>query len=343
MTADAAAPERDSAAREADSGSLPQPDASDPRRADNAGGQPAVLEAAAAALPQVLKILGSVVAPTTLLTALLFYFGRLHVTGLFRYLGVQYTVLDLTVQDYLIRSADGLFQPLTVVAVLTLAALWAHRLLLGSRSAATAPHLLRVVAAACGGAGLVLVGVALVDSFGTVPGASRYPEIGGVSLVIGVLLLAYAVRLVRLLMAQRRPAHSRPQVPAVLELAEWGVIFILVSVGLFWAVGSYAIAVGTGRGRQIETSLATTPDVVLYSARNLSLQAPGVHAVVCQDPQAAYRYRYDGLKLVLQSGDQYLFLPAGWTHATGPALLVPRSDALRLEFSAPGTSRPAAC
>ena len=68
--------------------------------------------------------ISTVVAPTTLLTALLLYFGRMHATGLFRYLGVQYSVLDLTAQDYLVRSADGMIPPLVVVAGTTVIALW---------------------------------------------------------------------------------------------------------------------------------------------------------------------------------------------------------------------------
>jgi hypothetical protein len=79
-------------------------------------------------LPRVFKVVGAVVAPTTLLTGLLFYFGRLHVTGMFRYLDVNFTVLDLTFQDYLIRSADGLFVPLAVAAFVALVLLWAHGL-----------------------------------------------------------------------------------------------------------------------------------------------------------------------------------------------------------------------
>jgi hypothetical protein len=64
----------------------------------------------------------------------------------------------------------------------------------------------------------------------------------------------------------------------------------------------------------------------------LSLHAPGVRETRCHDPNAAYRFRYDGLKLVLQSGDQYLFLPEGWSPSNGVAILMPRSPSLRLEF-----------
>ena len=39
-------------------------------------------------LPRLLKVVGAIVAPTTLLTGLLFYFGRLHITGFFRYFRV---------------------------------------------------------------------------------------------------------------------------------------------------------------------------------------------------------------------------------------------------------------
>ena len=88
--------------------------------------------------------------------------------------------------------------------------------------------------------------------------------------------------------------------------------------------------------------LPTYPSVVVYSERSLSMRAPGVRETRCRDPEAAYRYRYEGLTLALQSGDQYLFLPRRWTAADGVALLIPRSDALRLEFlrPAPGPARP---
>ena len=66
----------------------------------------------------------------------------------------------------------------------------------------------------------------------------------------------------------------------------------------------------------------------------------------CKDPQAGYRFRYDGLKLLPQSGDQYLLLPATWSRRNGVAILVPRNDSLRLELvpaSARAAARPATC
>src|SRR6478672_9671421 len=81
------------------------------------------------AIPKAITVVGTVIAPTTLLTALAFYFGRLHATGFCRYFGVDYTLLNLTAADYLVRSADGMIVPLGVAAVVALLVLWLHQLL----------------------------------------------------------------------------------------------------------------------------------------------------------------------------------------------------------------------
>lgn len=276
-------------------------------------------------LPLLFKILGSVVAPTTLLTALMLYFGWLHAYWFFHYFGVNFTALDLTPQDFLIRSADGLFVPLTALAAVVLMAMWGYRLGRGRLPVRARLAIRRALPILSAVAGIVLVCVGLTAVVDPVPFESLL-AVPGLSLAIGVLLLASAARM--------SPA---PQAPGPVALAEWAALFVLVSVGLFWAVGDYAGAVGTGRGHDVEASLPTLPDVVVYSAESLSLQVAGVRETPCQNPAAAYRFRYDGLKLVLQSGSQYFFLPANWTPVDGAALLVPRSDALRLEFLPAGT------
>lgn len=294
------------------------------------------------ALPQVLKIVSSVVAPTTLLTALMFYFGRQWAVGFFGYLGVQFTVLNLTVQDYLLWSSDGLIPPLAVIAGLTLLALWLHQLLLEALPAGARRIVLRIFMPSAAIAGLLLLSLVITDVLKG-PVFPTFLEARGLSLSIGVLLLAYAARLLRLLIAERRPKQVPRHAPGAMAVAEWGAVFVLVSVGLFWAVGSYAIGVGRDRAQQIEALLLRFPDVAVYSEKSLSLQAPGIREVICQNSDAAYRFRYEGLKLVPQSGNQYLFLPFGWTHAYGVAVVLPRSEALRLEFGPAGQVRSAPC
>jgi hypothetical protein len=294
-----------------------------------------------AVLPRLLKVAGALLGSTTVLTGLLFYFGRLHITGFFRYLRVNFTVLDLTPSDYLIRSADGLFVPLTTVAVTGLLVLWGNRFVLERLAPDRRRNVLRVAVPVAAGLGLVLVLLALRELFADRPLVARLPWLGGVALAGGVLLLSYAAHLARPGSA-RGGAAARRSIDAP-ALAEGGFALLLITIGLFWSAGSYAIQVGDGRARQAVAELPTTPDAVVYSQRSLRLAVEGVTEYRCADPDAAYRFRYDGLKLVLASGGQYLLISGAWTRENGTAVLLPRSDAVRLEFAPPGQVRSHTC
>ncbi|MEV6875367.1 hypothetical protein [Amycolatopsis sp. NPDC051128] len=270
-----------------------------------------------------LRLISSVLAPTTVLTALLFFFGRQHATWLFDYFGVPLSEMGLTAQDYLVRSADGLFTPMAVVMAAALTTLWGHRVLRARLSETAWERLLRVLTPMTVLFGLAGVTVATVGVLAPETFESSY-AVPGAGLALGVTALLSASRL------NRRTA--RP-LPGALAVTEWAVSFVLVSVGLFWAVADYSASVGIGRAMEIEAALAVPPETVLYSAKNLSLHAPGVRETVCGTPDAAYRYRYTGLKFVLQSGGRYLLLPRLWTKGTGTAIVLPRTDALRLEFT----------
>jgi hypothetical protein len=313
---------------------------SDVARAPDGVDDDDLLDEPAEALPRLLKIVGAVVAPTTVLTGLLFYFGRLHVTGFFRYFRVNFTVLELTPNDYLVRSADGLFVPLTQAALVGLAGLWLNRFLAERLPPTSRRRALRILAPAALAVGVVLLGVALVELLGGRRLFPASPEAGGLCMAGGVLLLSYGAHLLRVA-APRRPG-GRAQTGASV-LAEWGCAFLLVTIGLFWAVGSYAIGVGTGRAMETQAGLPAAADAVLYSERSLRLAVAGVTEVRCEDPEAAYRFRYDGLKLVLQAGNQYLLVPVTWTRENGTAVLLPRGDGVRLEFAPPGQVRSATC
>lgn len=293
-----------------------------------------------AALPHVLRMVGSVVAPVSLLTALMYYFGVLHAFWFFGSFGVDYSIFGLSTHDYLLRSADGLFVPLTVVAAVFLAALWAGRLLpagLNVRGRATTARALRAVTACFGVVLVALAGIGVVEparfhSLLTLP---------GLSLSAGVLLLLASSRAP--LWAPRTPGDEPRTPPAAGALAEWAAVLVLVSVGLFWAAADYSAAVGTRRGEQVQRSLSTWSDATLYSEKSLNLAVPGVREIECRQPEAAYAFRYDGLKLITEAGDQYLFLPATWAQGDGTAIVIPRTATLRLEFTAPGVSGRGTC
>jgi hypothetical protein len=269
-------------------------------------------------LSRLTKLVKEVVAPTTLATALLFYFGWSHAYWFFDYFGVNSTVLGLTPSDYLMRGLDGLFVPLVVAALLGLVALWLRAVLAGRLGGRTLPTWLPV---ALGGAGVLLCANGLSRVL-VVTAVNRPLAVAPVSLAAGIVSLTVAVRLAT-------AAQPRSE---VLGLVEYGVVFLLVGLSLFWAAADYSAAVGRSRAAQFVRELPSHPEAIVYSEHSLNMNARGVGVVSCRDPAAAYGYRYDGLALVLQSDDQYVLLSNDWSPGDGVAMVLPRNDSVRLEF-----------
>jgi len=48
------------------------------------------------------------------------------------------------------------------------------------------------------------------------------------------------------------------------------------------------------------------------------MRLPGVVESRCAGDDPAYGYRYDGLKLIMQAADRYVFIPHNWTPGGGP-------------------------
>jgi hypothetical protein len=294
-------------------------------------------------LPEVTKILAAVVAQTTLVTSLLYYFGWMHAYWFFGYFGVNSTLLGLGSVDFVMRSADALFVPMIVFACAGLILLWSHAALRaqvgdGPRWSSLVPRLVPAVAVV----GLVLALAGLLTVF-TPTVLDRRVALAPLCLGGGVVSLLYAMRLRRAVAAPDR-GKTGVGSPQWLPIAEWAAVFVVVALSLFWAATDYSSAVGRAQGRQYAAGLPREPDAVIYSQRSLRLHAPGVREVRCAGPEATALYRYDGLKLMIQSGDQYVFIPERWSRATGVTFIIPRSDTLRLEFRPSiGAAPPAAC
>lgn len=269
------------------------------------------------------------VAPTTLLTALLFYFGWAHAYWFFQHFGIDITLLGLTGQDYMLRSVDALFVPAVILLTAGLLILWVHvtwtgRIFDGTQGAERLRRATSVLAIL----GLALFAVGLAGML--VPGLKRaYHLAYPLSMGTGTLLLLYASRL------RRRAGGQAPEVggPHTAALLEGTAAFLLVALSLFWATTNFAAEVGESRARQFERELESLPRATLYSKEPLNLDAPNVEENVCEESEAGYRLRYDGLRLMLRSGGQYFLLPESWSASDGVTMVIPESDTVRLEFS----------
>ncbi|ROP35205.1 hypothetical protein [Saccharothrix texasensis] len=282
-----------------------------------------------------LRIVASVVANTTLLTALLYFFGLVATQVFFDHFRVHYTLLGQTSDEILARGADGLFMPLAGTAIAVLAGTFLARYLRSRLSARRWAALLRVCAPVAAVLGLVLLAVTVPITVDPEP-FHGYPGLPGLGFALGIVLLAFAWR-------RWSVTGGRGRKGAGFGVVESVAAFLLASIGLFWAVGDYSASVGTRRGFEVEARIPDMPAVVVYSAESLNLTGGGVRQVACGQSGAAYQYRYDGLKLLLQSGGQYVFVPATWRTSSGTAFVVPRTDSLRLEFGPPGSTPPPSC
>ncbi|MCP2244135.1 hypothetical protein [Lentzea aerocolonigenes] len=273
-----------------------------------------------------LKVFGSLLAPTTVLTALLFYFGTRHATYFCEWFGVHYSVLGLSAPDYLIRSADGMFVPLTVLAAAGLAALWGYRFLHATLAPRTWRALVKRAVPVLVVLGFVLLLLGLTGI--AVPALlRRMAGLPGLCVALGVVLFPVAERL--------HAANSGKLASGAVPVIQWTFTFVLATIGLFWAVTDYSAAVGAARGYEYETKLGGMQGTTVFSTKDIGVRGPGVTVTTCTAPDAAYRFRYDGLVLVLQSGGQSFLLPKGWNQRDGVAVVLPRSNDVRLEFARP--------
>jgi hypothetical protein len=285
---------------------------------------------------RIMRVAAEIVAPVTLITALLYFFGRKQMTFFYDYFGVEISSLGFTTTDYLLLAQDGLLIPLAAVAMGVLVALWVRG---GSYAAGSRPELEIWVVRVAGGLGGLLTLFGLVQAFWPGIGLAGWVPTWFAPLCLagGVLLLGLAVRRWRALRRRDDPSWVPPSQTA--RLAEWGAAFVLVAVSLFWAVADYSAAVGYARATQFVRDLPTYSSVVVRSSMDLQIVEPGVTVAVCSADEAGFRYRYDGLVLVVASGGQYVLIPRTWSPDTSSVVSVPRTDGVRLDHLSPSPDR----
>ncbi|AFR47724.1 hypothetical protein KTR9_1081 [Gordonia sp. KTR9] len=271
------------------------------------------------------QVVAQFVAPATFLAALLFYWGFFHARGFCRYFGVNSTVVGLNSTDYVMRSADGLFTPLAICGAVALAAIWGWRSL--PREFANGPWPQRLLPAA-----------AIISILLLLNGLSRLFVrtwlnsglfLAPACIIIGLLMLWGVV------VARRRCLDDDPDARprSAVTPAEWTLILLLLGGSFFWGATDYSLAVGHTRAQEAEENLSKSPQIVIFSEKDLGLAMDGVVTSDCS-PAGAYRHRTDGLVLIMATDHNLVVVPRTWNSQTGSAVVLPRNGAgaVRLEF-----------
>jgi len=263
----------------------------------------------------------ALVSPVAVVTALLFYFGRVRLAVQATELGFDISLVDLSPADYVVRSVGVVFLPAVVLVALLLVAVPPHERLTARAGGwpdarqAGLVRALRAVSWLWPAAGLVAVVVG--------PAAVRSAAVP-VALTALVLTRLYAAALAGALDVD---GAAEPTFRRVL----WWVLLVCL---LFWDTERLAHLVGRGYATAVAEEPERLTAVTVFSEQDLGIAASGVSCVTSTTAGAAYPYRCDGLRLLLRTGDRYLLINGGWTRADGRVLSLRESDTVRLEFHA---------
>ncbi len=283
-------------------------------------------------LPQWLSTATQIAAPITLITTLLFYFGYVYTRSQYAYFGVDVDTIGLTPRDYVMRSPQPLLVPLLVLTVLSVAAVTLRRRLgiEADEERARPGGEVRVRRVArrwvAGSATVLAAGLVLLVGYAWW-GAWPYLSLVSASLIgVGAGICASAL-------------------PFATNNAKGTIagLWVLVVAAAFWAVSITADWSGRGRAQEIARNLDELPAVILDSPADLHLRntidppedlcwltgdAPDPACAALTDQP---RYRYRGLRLLVQGPSAMFLVPSTWS-PSGTTLMVPRTSDARLQF-----------
>lgn len=277
-----------------------------------------------------LSIGGRIIAPTTAVTTLLFYFGYVSARAQYDYFGVDVDTVGLTTQDYVMRSPQPLLVPMLVLTLVCAALVAMHTAVRRRMSdgARFRRWFRRAVAV-----GLVLIGlgVVLLFAYPLVSTWAYYPLVTPLTFATGGSLTGYGLTMLRRLTATPPATDSRhnDSSSAVIVL-----IWVAVVAGVFWATATVAQWSGLGLGKEQARHLNELPSVILDTQERLFLPSgTGVEERVLDlaSDQQTFRYRYWKLRLLIQGDDQMFLVPDTWS-AGNTTLLVPLDDSVRVQF-----------
>lgn len=277
-----------------------------------------------------IKQLTSVLAPTTVLTALLLYYGYVATNTEYGFFGISLSSLRLSNQDFLLRSVAALYLPLGALLLGMLIAMWGHAGVRHLISARRRQQALRRAAL-----GLIVVGtLAFLRGIAgmLLPDLSRTEPIATspLCLGLGVCALAYG-RYLFVALTTSGPSPSQPK--TWVEQASAAVVSGLVVLSLFWAANSFAGAYGRGAAAVTAADLSRRPAVVLDTTERLFISFPGIVETSLPVAQASkFRFRYRGLRLLVESDGRLFLVPDQWRSDDGATLVVRDNEDIRIQF-----------
>jgi hypothetical protein len=284
--------------------------------------------------------LAGLLAPTTVITALLVYFGAVYTDGRLAYYGIQLGLADLSTQDLVIYGTEAIFGPLAVLLIVIVAGLLGHAVL---GRALAGPGRLTATLIGVGGiavAGLLLSARAVIGIVVPAVYQQERTALTPLALAVGPALLAYAAWTAgRTLGREARPGPVggwfHDEQAARLRRALAAAVVVLTLAGLFWATNRVAFALGLSRSYDEAVDPGGAYRVMIDTRDRFAALPAGVSEEPLPDTGAnGFRYRYRGFRLILESGGRLFLVPEKWTR-DGRTLVVTYDGGVRLQLTPP--------
>jgi hypothetical protein len=258
-----------------------------------------------------------VVAPASLLTAILYYFGYTRERAAFGYFGVDLESLQFSTTDYLVRSVGTIFVPIGTVLLCGVFALAGHHLLVPALTGADDKWR---NASWIGIATVAVVLLAIgVNGLEQLVDVDMLPLVSPIALGAGAFLLEYAIYTAATYMPLSKQLQDALSTTKNLRRILIGALLL---VSAFWATATIAQQRGNAVAQAIEASLPVQSEAVVYSLQRLQITGPGITVTRLPGTGAAFAYRYNGLRPLIHSGGHWFLLPAGWTHTNGATVII---------------------
>lgn len=267
---------------------------------------------------RIMKLVETVAAPVGAVTGFLLFFGWTYSGAFYGYFGINQRLLEYSVQDHLLQSAQPLFG--TAVILLTVVGvLWVLDRATGHLR--QRPDRLGGVARRMTlGVGLLAGAVGLSSALGLRP----FPGVLSAR-TAALLMLIGTLVLVRVRWHRERAGPARRSERVLLGAA--------TIVAVFWVAAVYANDAGSELAQYTDRNPARLPLATLFTDRYIDL--PGSSIVLDQQrsPEGTPLYRYTGLRLLTYSNDRWFLITGSYDGYRSTVTVLRDAPDLRVEVA----------
>jgi hypothetical protein len=276
-------------------------------------------------LKPILETIAGVLAPITVITGLLYYFGWVRTAAIFSHFGVDQRILAYSVDDYLLRSAGVAFRPLAfvLIGVATLAAVWYGLEYVANRPSRVRPAALLLFTVATG-----LLGYGISVLFGLLQ--VRKPLWAAIALALGVMTAELAFSFLARLDVSPSTGTAlalgtRPTNRAAVARRRLLTGASLV-LALFWSTAIYAQLSGERLAAAWARDPRVRPSATILSEKDLKLDGRGIVVTRLSSVGEGFEYRYEGFRLLIYSNSRWFLYPDNWNSDPLATVIVLRDE-----------------